>query len=452
MRTPTDPTVPRHPVRWAEIGLTALAGALHLRALAAEEPWFDEAFSIVVASGSLRDLWALSLADQVHPPGFSLLLWLWMRLGSTDLAWLRLFPALAATLSVPALMEAGRAVRLSPRAILAAGALAATSPLLLEMSRELRTYAPLVLVTTLTLIAVLRRQRVRIVGGYVVLAGLHYFGALAVAALVGGAIVRDRPRWRTALVEALPAAALLSAWLALVVGHARGDVGPDASWIPAVGLAGVVDLPIRLVGTFATPAGTLLVIGVFVCALALTIRDRALAPIIALGLLPPALTIALEALSGRHLWVVRYLIIVGPAWWLLIAAGIDRLTGWGARLGVIALVGWAALAGVHAEAARPRKPTWSAVARALAGRNGITLCAHEDYVALPLRYQAVSRRIPLRIVGLARCNARTRPDGYLLRPGTEAILQTVASRGATLGAPRDLGTDRPATLVIPLRW
>lgn len=450
-------------MRWAVVALTGLAAALHLRALGAEEPWFDETFSIVVSSGSLGDLWHLSIADQVHPPGFALLLWGWIRLGGLDLAWLRLLPALAATLTVPVVVEAAHAARLSRRAGLTAGALAAVSPLLLAMSRELRMYAPLVLVTTLTLLAVLHRRSWGTAVGYLTLVSLHYFGALATAALVAGGVARDPRRWRRLVGESLPAALLLGGWLALVVRRATGPAFARGGWIPPLDPRGVLELPAQLVGTFGGDAGALPIALACLLVVAIGLRSATRTatapagetgrwPVLALAVLPPLSVALIDGIGGPHLWVIRYLIIVAPAWWVLLASAVDRVPARASGVVAVVMVAWATIAGLHAEAARPRKTTWSAVARALTGGRERVLCAQEEYVALPLRYQAMGHRLPLRIIGLRDCDAAHRPDGVLIRPGTEGGLRVPMGHGAMLGAPVDLGTTRPETRLVPLRW
>lgn len=455
METPRGLDAPPASARWGLLALTVAAALVRLHGLAAEEPWFDEVFSIVASSQDLATLWRSAVADQTNPPGFYLLLWGWIQLGGLDLAWLRLLPALASTVTVPAVALAARALGLGVGAALTAAALAAASPLMLAMAHEVRTYALLALATTLTLSAVLRGHRAATVLGYLALVALHYFGALVVAALALGEVTRDPQRWRPAIAPALPAAAALATWIGLTVHAATGPVGQNASWIPAFHLTGLIDLASQVVGTFATAPGTALVCSALLAALGFALmgsrRQPALRPVLTLAVLP-LLLVALADLLTQSLWVERYLIIVLPAWWLLLVAATARWRGLRAHLILLALVSWAIPAGLYGEWARPRKTAWSTIARALASPSPRGLCTNEFYVALPLRYQAVQHAIPLTILDLEGCTATGHPDGIILRPGTEATLRDLAARGAIIGTPRDLHTRSPETQFVPLDW
>ena len=450
------------------------AGWLRLHGLTAEEPWFDEVFSIVLASQDLSELLRRSVADQTNPPGFYLLLWAWTRLGGFDLAWMRLLPALAGTLTVPALALAARATGATWSGALVAGALVAVSPLALAMSSELRAYAPLALVTALAIAAAASRRPVALATCGVALVSLHYFGALVVAALALGTLWADRSRPRVALLPAIPAAVALALWGLLVYGTGdAGTVGGNASWIPAVGLRALTSFGSVIIGTFGTEAGAVAVPLAFLLSLLLALRfalPRALpfAPpeavsravmngsssahlVIAVAVVPLALVAVATLLTGRALWVPRYLIVAIPGWILLVQRAIDHAGRWRATA-VGALLGWATLAGTLAEQTRVKKTAWSSIARALTAGAPRTICVNESYVGLPLRYQALSMRLPLTVLDLSACTPTRAPDAMIVREGTEASLDRLRAVGAELGHARDLGTALPATSIVTLHW
>lgn len=475
------PRAPRETPLWARSALVALvlaAGWLRLHALTAEEPWFDEVFSIVLASQDLSELLRRSVADQTNPPGFYLLLWAWTRLGGFDLAWMRLLPALAGTLTVPALALAARATGATWSGALVAGALVAVSPLALAMSSELRAYAPLALVTALAIAAAASRRPVALATCGVALVSLHYFGALVVAALALGMLWADRSRPRVALLPAIPAAVALVLWALLVYGTGdAGTVGGNASWIPAVGLRALASFGSVIIGTFGTEAGAVAVPLAFLLSLLLALSfalpfalPRALpfAPpeavsravmngsssarlVIAVAVVPLALVAVATLLTGRPLWVPRYLIVAIPGWILLVQRAIDHAGRWRATT-VGALLGWATLAGTFAEQARVKKTAWSSIARALTAGAPRTICVNESYVGLPLRYQALSMRLPLTVLDLPACTPTRAPDAMIVREGTEASLDRLRAVGAELGHARDLGTALPATSIVTLHW
>lgn len=478
---PTAPTTATSPrwAPWALVAVTLLGAGLRLPGLTAEEPWFDEVFSLVLAAQDLPLLLRRAIDDQTNPPGFYLLLWGWTHLGGLELAWSRLLPALAGTLTVPAVALAARTLGLGTLAALVAALLAATSPLLLAMSSELRAYAPLALVTALALAAV-AAGRPRAFGlAALALVSLHYFGALVVAALVIGARWHDRALGRRCLVAALPAAAALGAWLLLVAREA-GDrgVGANAAWIGPPGLDDLPSFASQVVGTFGTRAGAFAVLAAVLAALfaAALVAARAarlpgagLAPslgggpagtdpsgaarlLLAAAIVPVLAALALSLGTGRGLWVARYLIIVLPPLWLLLAAAAVRAPR-RVRAGcVAALAAWALLAGPLAEAQRTRRSDWSLVARALTAGGPRVVCTNEPFVGLPLQYQAVRARLPLTVRDLGECLRERDADAILLRDATDASLRVLQRAGADVGPPRALGTRLPETRIRAIRW
>ncbi len=487
METPRAPSeTPRATpwAPWALVAITIAAFWLRLPGLTGEEPWFDEVFSIVLASQDLPELWRRAVADETNPPGFYLLLWGWTRLGGFELAWMRLLPLLAAVLTVPATALAARATGLGWTGTLVAAGLAASSPLMFSMGSELRAYAPLALAAALTLAAAARQRHSLAAVGGVALVLLHYFGALAVAAITLATLARARgaeargwrPWVRDAAAIALAPALVLAAWVLTVV-RASGTetVGSNAAWITAPGAGAVLGFASQVVGTFGTPIGSALVAAALIVATVLAIGTvasrararasaRASGPLaaesrladprhaLALAILPLLAVALLSTLWHRELWVGRYLIITLPAWWVLLGHAVERATGeW--REGVLAsLLTWAALAGLHAERTRTPKTAWSLVARALTANGPRVICAAESYVALPLRYQALREALPLTVLDLDQCAATRGPDAMLLRVGTEAAIARVTARGARTGTPRELGTSLPPTILLTLEW
>lgn len=446
--------------RWTLVAITLAAGWFRLPGLSAEEPWFDEAFSIILAAQDLPELLRRTVADQTNPPGFYLLLWGWTRLGGFDLAWMRLLPALAGVLTVPATALAARASGLGWTGAIAAATFAAGSPLLFAMSSELRAYALVALASALLLTAAARRRHVAVAALGAVLVMLHYFGALLVAAVALGMIWRDRRDTRAAVVSGLPAAVALGGWL-LAVWRASGaerGIGGNAAWIAGAGMVRFTSFGSEVLTAWGTTLGTILGLLVLATALIVTLRHarrdtrsaRRLA--VAAAAVPLLLVLAAELLTGRALWVNRYLIITLPAWCVLLAHAVTALQGAWMEGALAALLTWSALGGLYAERIRVKKTAWSQVALSLSGGVPRTICTNESFVALPLRLQAVQRGIPLTVLDLAECTRSKAPSAMVLRPGTERSLERLREAGASLGAPRDLGTTLPETRLVAIRW
>jgi uncharacterized membrane protein len=470
--------------RWTSIALLALTlgvAAWRLRVLAAEDLWFDEIFSAVLAAQGPGELLRRALGDQTNPPGFYLALWAWARVGSFDTAWLRALPALASLATIPAVAWAAERHGMTRGAALTAAMLAAASPLLLAMGGEVRAYAPLALATTLQLALSARvatsagapsREVIGALAAMNVIAGsLHYFGALAsLATIVASAWITPARRRHIALA-ALPAVVLVSAWIvAVLVGGGERPVGTNAEWIGSLEIGALPSFASQVVGSLGTRWGAWTVMGAIVLSVVAALRrargpvtateagpggmaerDRARALLVA-AVLPLLVVAATSLVTGRSVWVARYLIIVLPPLWLLLADATTRLPGRLRIAGLTTLVTWAGLSGPLAERSRTPKPSWSLVVRALAGDRAVSLCVNESFAGLPLRYYGIVEGVAMDVQDLPEC-ARARDAALVLtRPGTESSLGALERAGAALGPPRALGTRLPDLDRRAVRW
>jgi len=464
--------------------LTLAAALWRFPWLTAEDLWFDEVFSVVLASQDLGELLRRAIGDQTNPPGFYLLLSGWMRLGSVDEWWVRALPALAGTLTVPALVALARALRCDWGTALLGGLLAAVSPLLLAMSVEVRAYAPVALLATISLTLAVRvatdpraphatRDRALLAATDVALVMLHYFGALVVAARVLSAFLvarapadtantadgADAPRIRRdAILTALPAAVLLATWIAIVVAQASDRVGTNASWIPVADVATALSFASQVVGTFGTRGGAIGVGALVLLALLLPLgrratTARAAAPwLLSAALVPVVIVLGASLLTGRSLWVARYLIVVLPALLLLVAGVPAALPPRWRAAGTTLLAGWAIAAGTLSIGLRQQKPAWSRIVPALTAGGSTTACVNEPFVGLPLQYHALRTGAPLSVFEIATCASARTGDWVVLRPGTEGSLEALRTARGAPGAARALGTELPSLLVIRLEW
>jgi uncharacterized membrane protein len=472
-------------LRWALLavaGLTLLAALLRFPFASAEDLWFDEVFSVVLSSQDLGELLRRALADQTNPPGFYLLLGGWIRFGGVHSAWLRALPALAGTLTVPAVAALARALSMRWSAALLASLLAAVSPLLLAMSLEVRAYALLALFTTLSLTMAIRLARpdapprygvMALAAVNLVLVSLHYFGALVVISGVVATWWTNRSRLRAVVLAALPAGAALAAWIGIViVAFAGRRVGVNADWIQPPGLHDFGTVSSNAVGTFGTAWGMVAVNVVVIAALlaaawcargglapdavpgvsqADVARVRARWLLVAL-LLPVAMVFAVSELSSRSVWLARYLIIAMPPLWILVANAAMVPRGVARIAAVASVAGWACLAGPLAELTRTHKPAWSLVARSLAGGSAATICVNEQYVGLPLEFYALDAKLRLRVLDFRACGAAHEGAWALLRPETEGSLDVLRRGGAVVGTARALKTALPDVDLHALRW
>lgn len=127
-------------VQWACPVLCCLiAFGLYFRQLAVKPLWWDEGFSIYVASLSPFDLIRATAAD-VHPPAYYLLLRGWIKLVGPAPFAVRSFSVLTGVLLVPLLYASGRRVNGKPTGVLAA-LLGTVAPFVFHYARECRMYS-----------------------------------------------------------------------------------------------------------------------------------------------------------------------------------------------------------------------------------------------------------------------------------------------------------------------
>lgn len=452
----------------------AVAAAMRFPLLAAERLWFDEVFSVVVSSQSVAELWRRALADQTNPPGFYLLLGAWIRLGSYDEAWLRTLGAIVGTLTPAAVISCARALGAAWRPALVAGTLTAVSPLLVMKSAEVRAYAPLAFVATVAMAQVARialadraprtREFIALAALQIALVMLHYFGALTVVALTLAGLSASRPRGgdpgagrrATGIVAAsAPALLILAAWLALVVRSADAGFASNAAWITAPGISTLPSFATEMVGVFGmrTLAWVVLVALAGSTAWAATAgRSRRTEILLLAVVLPLALAFGTGWLTGRPLWVSRYLISTVPPLMMLLALAAESLPSRMRFPAATLLLLWAGVAGVHATVSRTLKTDWVRVLGELSGGRATLICTNESFVSLPLEYYAVRDQLPVRVVEMPRCRATGERAWAVYRPGTESSFAELTDRGVTFGPRLSLVTSLPPTAARRIVW
>jgi 4-amino-4-deoxy-L-arabinose transferase-like glycosyltransferase len=177
--------------------------------------WFDEGYSLFVASLHPAEILQFLRFNDAHPAGYYLILSWWMRLVGRDLAALRVLSFAAGVTSVLLTWQLARRWVGFWGGVIAAG-LVAVNPFHVYASNELRMYAPLGLVV---LLAVLLLDRALREGcwpwwlGYGVCvataAYLSYFTVLAVLPQAVWVLARREPSGLRGLLLALAVATVL---------------------------------------------------------------------------------------------------------------------------------------------------------------------------------------------------------------------------------------------------
>jgi uncharacterized membrane protein len=231
----------RHAVALWLAAVTALGAAARLWGLSVQSLWGDELYvQHLAALRSAREIAALIAAEDVHPPGFALLIHATSQLLGRSEAMLRLPSAIAGTLAVPAMFLLGRSLG-GARVGLRAAALTAVAWFAIYYSQECRAYSLLFLGSALLgwlAVDLGRRHEAGGAGvrGYatglflvaLAISYLHYFGLL-LAALLGIALfalaLRGRYPLRPLLLVYGALALSYLPWFATLLSqYGRGEV------------------------------------------------------------------------------------------------------------------------------------------------------------------------------------------------------------------------------------
>lgn len=335
--------------------LTLLAFALRVYGLGQHSLWYDELLELAIAQGPLAHLWPELTRHSAMPLDY-LLLYGWVQLGQHE-AWVR-FPAVVfGTLTVP--LTYALAYRMFNQRVgyLAAG-LMTVSLFAIRYSQEARPYALLMfwtVVATLGLWQVYRTEQPR----YWLLTALglvgamlsHYFTLFLLApfGLFVGYQHLLRGRWShlsyfaaTALAVMLTVIIAGNAWTVFTVGWGFSRVAhqPELLTVPADdkpnrGTGPPLSLDFfreRVLAPLSTPhpIGMVVYQTFFILAVASmlwTSRREQSARWLLLGwLVMPVLLVYVFLVYRGTFYAIRYILYTLPAYVMLVAAGIDRLT------------------------------------------------------------------------------------------------------------------------------
>ena len=327
----------RRSARWpaaVTVAATLVSAVLVLWQLGDRSFWHDEAFGVGVIDRPLGDaLWRLAHWEVNQSP-FYLLLAGWWRLGTGE-GFLRLLPAVAAVLSVPAIAHLGRRIADARVGAIAAGLLA-LHPLAVEWGQQLRAYSLVMLLTIVATILLLRAvedpTRLAPAVAYGVLAAVatytHFFAGLVIGAHVAWLVLR-RPLPRQLLVTAGSVYGVLVLPLAFFLVTRDGD---PLQWVGDTGFRdAVVDVAKGLTGG---TRWSVLVYGAAAALGAWHVVSRHLAPrpldrsglpapvLAVIWLLAPVVAVTVSTATVKPLLEARFLIVVVPALVLVVAIGL----------------------------------------------------------------------------------------------------------------------------------
>jgi mannosyltransferase len=369
------------PAVLAAVALTVLAAFLRFWRIGHQGFWFDEGNTALLVHFSPGKMLGLIPQSESTPPLYYCVAWVWARIFGYTEAPLRSLSAVAGVLTVPVAFTCAR-ILFTNRIAVVAAALVACNPLLIWYSQEARSYALLVLLTSVSLLAFAYAREEptpRRVLAWVVAAGLamatHYYAVLAVVPQAVWLLAQHR-RERAVWVGVVVAAAC---GLGLVpLAFSQNGTG-HANWIAPIALRWRLNqiVPVFTVG-FQLPAQSLLEpVG---CALAgaglalLVVRGERHERWAGLGTALLAVGgFALNMLMiafGTDDLIVRNVLALWLPTALTVAAGLGaRRAGWLGLVLAAGLCGIGLTAAVSVAVNRDyERPDWRGVARVLGAR------------------------------------------------------------------------------------
>jgi mannosyltransferase len=364
-------------VSWILVGLTAVAAGLRFARLGHQSFWYDESFTVLLVHHSPARMLGLLPQTELTPPLYYCVLWVWAHIFGFGEVGLRSLSALAGVATVFAMYAAG-AKLISPRVGLVAAALSCFNPLLIWYSQEARSYALLILLAALSLLAFagarLPNPSSRQLLAWALLASLtlltHYYAVVAVVPQAVWLLWVHRGERRVLLaIAAVGAVGLALVPLAI-------NQQPKADWIPLRALDRRLSqiAPQFLLGTGA-PARTILKLGgaaaVLLSGVLLVRRadpSERRTGLLAGGLALAGFLIALGLVAvGIDQLITRNLVLALIPLIVLIAAGLGAR-----RAGILGLLGASTLCMVGLVAAiavavdwRLQRPNWQGLAGAI---------------------------------------------------------------------------------------
>jgi hypothetical protein len=318
--------------RWFSLGVAACTVAVagfFLARLNAWPPHEDETLALFVGRESLPDLFRTVSGERGGAPLHFLIAWVVVHLGG-GLEALRMFSALFAVASVPAVALLG--ARLVGRvAALVAAAIVSASWMLLFHGVYGRMYSLFLFASLLSYLALLRAgerggRRGWALWGAAILATVaaHPYGALVLASQ--GLYVLARARRREAIV-ALGVVAVLCTpfWYSDLVLAGRFDVGVGGGGTKLVGPFAVLEYLGRVAGDFTAGFTIALAAVLIVAAIGawrLWVENRPGAILTGCVLLVPLLALTLADLGSSTSPESRHLVFVLPFFACLVALGL----------------------------------------------------------------------------------------------------------------------------------
>ncbi|MGH2956834.1 MAG: glycosyltransferase family 39 protein [Solirubrobacterales bacterium] len=377
--------------------IIALAAALRFWGIDGQSFWSDEYFTHLHASQAGFGAMLSSVSEEeVSPPLYHVLAWLWVHAFGTGDAGLKSLSALLGTATVP-VVYVGVHQLASRRAALVAAALVATSPLLVWYSQEARPYSLLILLSAASFAFFARALRAPSRGalaGWAAASSLalasHYLAGLLIVPEAALLFVRLRESRRAVAVATGVVALVVAALLPTVLGY---EANPT-NWISQTPLDERLIQTSLLFGVgqsyppgLAVAAAGLLAVGLSAVLLARADPEERRVATLALYLFAGGMAVALLGVAvGQDLIIARYLLALWVPLAVAVAVGFgSRRAGAVGAGATIVLCGlWTALSIEVKDNEDIQRIDWRAAAELVGDERRRLIAAPSSYHHLPL--------------------------------------------------------------------
>jgi hypothetical protein len=413
--------------------IALLFAALRVWNLTAYGLFSDEVFSAETVHRAWPQMqWAI-IEDVVHPPLFYYLLKAWI-IATDSLLWMKLLPVFFSLVAIIPFVLLCRELKLGAATINLALFLTAVNEYLVGYAQELRMYSLLMLLvtTSMWLFAKLinadhraMAAQVGLLGANLLLVYTHYYGWLIVGCELLFVLIKRRERLTAIATSTATVAVAFLPWALVVTGaaDAKGGLGPNLKWNTRPTVNDLFQHYVTLDGPVYTSwraAATLFSTAIFLTPVliwtwqSLKARGKGQKPkakrdkdsngpvakadeadslvlswLALLAFLPAIIAFAASYMLAQSVWGSRFLIVVAPAYLLLIAVAVTRLRRW--RAIAIALVAaWAALSGALQLSDRD-KINWQPLVARMIGQemstgDGIRVYTRQGVVGVTTQY------------------------------------------------------------------
>jgi len=392
------------------IAILGLFVLLRCRRLTHYGLWFDETFSLYAARLGWRDLVGFVAKDVVHPPGFYLLLKVWVGLGGSALIWLKLLPLTAALLSIVFFVRLACELRLSKAEFGLAFFLISVNAYLIYYAQELRMYSALLCLTLWSLALFMRLTKD---GAYrfpislflvnLLLIYTHYYGWLIVATQWCYLLLWRRNRLPQYSVGVFGLFVCYLPWVFLVTKTliAKGGLAQNLQWLSRPQVSDVVWYYAMLNGTHRLAGTTAVGLIIFSFPVVVWLFNAArhpaesdlslLKPLLFFSFIPVGFAFLGSYLLTQSIWGERYLIIASIPYLILISVAINRLPFATVRIVAALLsIAWATTATVAIMKRDDERLNWysltATLSKAESGQGKTKLYADSEFVASPIRF------------------------------------------------------------------